>query len=94
VLAGARCVYPASVYDPMTARLAADLGYEIGMFAGSVASLAAAVSAADETLKALREGTKSEDVAGPASELMKRRRAMPIIVARRGNSSAAEKFPA
>jgi oxaloacetate decarboxylase len=39
VLAGSRCVYPASVYDPMTARLAADLGYEIGMFSGSVASL-------------------------------------------------------
>ncbi len=39
VLEGARCVYPASVYDPMTARLAADLGYEIGMFSGSVASL-------------------------------------------------------
>jgi oxaloacetate decarboxylase len=39
VLEGARCVYPASVYDPMTARLAADIGYEIGMFSGSVASL-------------------------------------------------------
>jgi len=39
LLEGARCVYPASVYDPMTARLAADLGYEIGMFSGSVASL-------------------------------------------------------
>lgn len=39
VLESARCVYPASVYDPMTARLAADLGYEIGMFSGSVASL-------------------------------------------------------
>ncbi|HEV8014390.1 MAG TPA: isocitrate lyase/PEP mutase family protein [Stellaceae bacterium] len=39
VLAGARCVYPASVFDPMSARLAADLGYEIGMFSGSVASL-------------------------------------------------------
>lgn len=25
VLEGGRCVYPASVYDPMTARLAADL---------------------------------------------------------------------
>jgi carboxyvinyl-carboxyphosphonate phosphorylmutase len=39
VLAGSRCVYPASVFDPMSARLAADLGYEIGMFSGSVASL-------------------------------------------------------
>lgn len=39
VLESGRCVHPASVYDPMTARLAADLGYEIGMFSGSVASL-------------------------------------------------------
>jgi len=39
VLAGKRCVYPASVFDPISARIAADLGYEIGMFSGSVASL-------------------------------------------------------
>lgn len=40
VLAGARCVHPGSVFDPMSARIAEDLGFEIGMFAGSVASLA------------------------------------------------------
>ena len=40
VLAGGRCVYPASVFDPISARIAEDLGFEIGMFAGSVASLA------------------------------------------------------
>jgi oxaloacetate decarboxylase len=39
VLAGKACVYPASVFDPISARIAADLGYEIGMFSGSVASL-------------------------------------------------------
>lgn len=39
VLAGDRCVYPASVFDPISARIAEDLRYEIGMFAGSVASL-------------------------------------------------------
>jgi carboxyvinyl-carboxyphosphonate phosphorylmutase len=39
VLAGNRCVYPASVFDPISARIAEDLGYEIGMFSGSVASL-------------------------------------------------------
>ncbi len=33
------CVYPGSVFDPISARIAQDLGYEIGMFAGSVASL-------------------------------------------------------
>lgn len=33
------CFYPASVFDPLSARIAEDLGFEIGMFAGSVASL-------------------------------------------------------
>ena len=33
------CFYPASVFDPMSARIAEDLGFEIGMFAGSVASM-------------------------------------------------------
>src|SRR5262249_6378918 len=39
VLAGGRCIYPGSVFDPISARIAADLGFEAGMFAGSVASL-------------------------------------------------------
>ncbi len=39
VLAGGECVHPASVHDPISARLAEDLGFEIGMFAGSVASM-------------------------------------------------------
>jgi|TARA_B110000093_G_scaffold183132_1_gene232286 carboxyvinyl-carboxyphosphonate phosphorylmutase len=33
------CAYPASVYDPISSRIAEDLGFEVGMFAGSVASL-------------------------------------------------------
>ena len=39
VLSGSACVHPASVHDPISARIAADLGFETGMFAGSVASL-------------------------------------------------------
>jgi carboxyvinyl-carboxyphosphonate phosphorylmutase len=39
VLAGARCVHPGSVFDPISARIAEDLGFEVGMFAGSVASM-------------------------------------------------------
>src|SRR6478672_11686477 len=35
-----RCIHPASVYDPISARIAEDLGFEAGMLAGSVASLA------------------------------------------------------
>jgi len=38
-LNGGRCIHPASVYDPISARIAEDLGYEAGMLAGSVASL-------------------------------------------------------
>jgi len=39
VLAGDQCVYPGSVFDPLSARIAEDLGFEVGMFAGSIASL-------------------------------------------------------
>lgn len=39
LLAGDACVHPGSVYDPLSARIAEDLGFEIGMFAGSIASL-------------------------------------------------------
>ena len=33
------CYHPGSVFDPISARIAEDIGFEIGMFAGSVASL-------------------------------------------------------
>ena len=39
LLAGDRCVHPGSVFDPVSARIAEDLGFEVGMFAGSVASM-------------------------------------------------------
>ena len=39
IMNGRTCVYPASVHDAISARIATDLGFEIGMFAGSVASL-------------------------------------------------------
>lgn len=38
VLQGNVCVHPASVFDAMSARMAASLGFEVGMFAGSIAS--------------------------------------------------------
>ena len=40
ILGGRACVHPASVHDAVSARIAADLDFELGMFAGSVASLA------------------------------------------------------
>ena len=39
ILAGTDCVHPGSVFDPVSARIAEDLGFEAGMFAGSVAAL-------------------------------------------------------
>ena len=39
LIEGERCIHPASLHDPISARIAEDLGYEMGMFAGSVASL-------------------------------------------------------
>jgi carboxyvinyl-carboxyphosphonate phosphorylmutase len=39
ILAGPRCVHPGSVYDAISARIAEDLGFEVGMFAGSTGSL-------------------------------------------------------
>ncbi len=38
VLDGDLCVYPGSVFDPISGRIAESLGFEIGMFAGSTAS--------------------------------------------------------
>lgn len=38
ILNGTECVYPASVFDAVSARIAESLGCELGMLAGSVAS--------------------------------------------------------
>ena len=40
LLRGEGCIHPASVHDPVSARLAQSIGFEAGMLAGSVASLA------------------------------------------------------
>ena len=40
ILAGSACIRPGSVYDAISIRIAGDLGFEVGMFGGSVASLA------------------------------------------------------
>jgi carboxyvinyl-carboxyphosphonate phosphorylmutase len=38
IIAGSRCIYPGSVFDPISARIAEDVGFEAMMFAGSIAS--------------------------------------------------------
>lgn len=40
VLAGTECIHPGSVFDAISARIAEDLGFEVGMFAGSIGSFA------------------------------------------------------
>ncbi|MHC1946374.1 isocitrate lyase/PEP mutase family protein [Bradyrhizobium sp. UFLA06-06] len=40
ILSGSTCIRPGSVYDATSIRIADDLGFELGMFGGSVASLA------------------------------------------------------
>ena len=39
ILNGNDCVRPASVFDPLSARIAEHLGFEVGLLAGSTASL-------------------------------------------------------
>ena len=39
ILNGSACIRPGSVYDATSIRIAEDLGFELGMFGGSVASL-------------------------------------------------------
>lgn len=38
VIAGSACIHPGSVYDTISARIAEEIGFEVGMFAGSIAS--------------------------------------------------------
>ena len=38
ILSGNRCVHPGSVFDAISSRIAEDLEYQVGMFAGSIAS--------------------------------------------------------
>jgi carboxyvinyl-carboxyphosphonate phosphorylmutase len=40
ILSGSSCIRPGSVYDAISIRIAEDLGFQVGMFGGSVASLA------------------------------------------------------
>src|SRR5215510_7455640 len=39
ILSGNSCVHPGSVYDAISARIAENLGFEVGMFAGSIGSM-------------------------------------------------------
>ena len=54
VLEGTVCVHPASVFDAMSARMAESLGFEVGMFSGSIGS-GVVLGAPDLTVLTLTE---------------------------------------
>ena len=68
VLNGSRCVYPGSVFDPISGRIAEDIGFEIGMFAGSVASFTV-LGAPDVIVLTLSEFAQQAQRINRATEL-------------------------
>ncbi len=68
ILQTPECLYPASVYDPISARIAEHIGYEMGMYAGSLASLAV-LAAPDLILLTLTEFADQAHRIGRASDL-------------------------
>src|SRR5215213_7022356 len=54
ILKGSECVSPASVYDALSARVAASVGFEVGLLSGSVSS-ATVLGAPDLVLQTLTE---------------------------------------
>ena len=72
ILAGSACVRPGSVYDAISVRIAEDIGFEVGMFGGSVASLAV-LGDPDITLITLTELAEQ-------MRRMSRAAALPVLV--------------
>src|SRR5438445_3633690 len=72
ILSGSSCIRPGSVYDAISIRIAEDLGFPLGMFGGSVASLAV-LGDPDVTLITLTE---------LAEQMRRRSRAstLPVLV--------------
>src|SRR3954471_14531579 len=72
ILNGSGCIRPGSVYDATSIRIAEDLGFEAGMFGGSVASLAV-LGDPDITLITLSELAEQ-------MRRMSRAGALPVLV--------------
>src|SRR3984885_10859575 len=72
ILSGSTCIRPGSVYDAISIRIAQDLGFEVGMFGGSVASLAV-LGDPDLTLITLTEIAEQ-------MRRMSRAAALPVLV--------------
>ncbi|MCK1543527.1 isocitrate lyase/PEP mutase family protein [Bradyrhizobium sp. 147] len=72
ILSGSACVHPGSVYDAISIRIAEDLGFPLGMFGGSVASLAV-LGDPDVTLITLTELAEQ-------TRRISRASALPVLV--------------
>jgi carboxyvinyl-carboxyphosphonate phosphorylmutase len=72
ILSGPACIHPGSVYDAISIRIADDLGFPLGMFGGSVASLAV-LGDPDITLITLTELAEQ-------MQRMSRASALPVLV--------------
>src|ERR1700749_4276449 len=72
ILSRSSCIHPGSVYDATSIRIAEDLGVEVGMFGGSVASLAV-LGDPDITLITLTEIAEQ-------MRRMSRAAALPVLV--------------
>jgi carboxyvinyl-carboxyphosphonate phosphorylmutase len=72
ILTGSSCIRPGSVYDAISIRIAEDLGFGLGMFGGSVASLAV-LGDPDITLITLTELAEQ-------MRRMSRAAALPVLV--------------
>jgi carboxyvinyl-carboxyphosphonate phosphorylmutase len=68
LLNSSTCYHTASVFDPMSARIAADLGFEVGILGGSVASLQV-LAAPDFALITLSEFTEQATRIGRVARL-------------------------
>jgi len=68
LLASKACYEPASVFDPMSARIAGDLGFEVGILGGSVASLQV-LAAPDFALITLSEFVEQATRIGRVAQL-------------------------
>src|ERR1700712_5849309 len=70
ILSGSACIRPGSVYDAISIRIAEDIGFEVGMFGGSVASLAVlgdpdiALITLTELAEQLRRMTRASSLPG------------------------------
>ncbi|MBC2657876.1 oxaloacetate decarboxylase [Pseudomonas sp. MSSRFD41] len=68
LIASSSCYHTASVFDPMSARIAADLGFEVGILGGSVASLQV-LAAPDFALITLSEFAEQATRIGRVAQL-------------------------